>query len=55
MKRPRRLSPICSSLDECKEWADKAAALASYGKQMDDDTLFKFGTTNSAAGDATGW
>lgn len=29
----------CASIDECKEWADKAEALASYAKQADDDTL----------------
>ena len=23
----------CQQLDECKDWADKAAALASYAKQ----------------------
>lgn len=31
----------CESVDECKEWADKAAALASYAKQADDDELEK--------------
>ena len=31
----------CSANDECKEWADKAAALASYAKQADDDQLEK--------------
>jgi hypothetical protein len=29
----------CASVDECKDWADKAAALASYAKQADDVTL----------------
>lgn len=29
----------CDQIDECKEWADKAAALASYAKQADDETL----------------
>ena len=28
-------------IDECKDWADKAEALASYAKQADDDTLRK--------------
>jgi hypothetical protein len=28
-------------LDECKDWADKAAALASYAKQAEDETLMK--------------
>lgn len=32
----------CASIDECKEWADKAAALASYAKQADDKTLQKY-------------
>lgn len=31
----------CASIDECQDWADKAAALASYAKQADDDTLEK--------------
>lgn len=26
----------CVSIDECKDWADKAAALASYAKQAED-------------------
>jgi hypothetical protein len=29
----------CSSLDECQAWADKAAALASYARQANDDSL----------------
>jgi hypothetical protein len=31
----------CQGLDECKDWADKAAALASYAKQAEDETLMK--------------
>lgn len=31
----------CERVDECKDWADKAAALASYYRQADDETLFK--------------
>jgi len=31
----------CSRLDECKTWADKAAAMASYAKQSQDETLMK--------------
>lgn len=31
----------CVRVDECKDWADKAAALASYAKQADDDRLMK--------------
>lgn len=29
----------CSRIDECKDWADKAEALASYARQADDDAL----------------
>jgi hypothetical protein len=31
----------CQAIDECKDWADKAAALASYAKQADDLELEK--------------
>lgn len=31
----------CERIDECKDWADKAAALASYAKQADDPTLHR--------------
>lgn len=34
----------CVQLDECKDWADKAAALASYAKQANDDELMKMAT-----------
>jgi len=29
----------CSAVDECKDWADKAAALASYARQSEDKEL----------------
>jgi hypothetical protein len=29
----------CISIDECKDWADKASALASYAKQAGDTQL----------------
>jgi hypothetical protein len=32
----------CSRIDECQAWADKAAALASYAKQVNDETLHRF-------------
>jgi hypothetical protein len=31
----------CATVDECKDWADKSAALASYAKQANDETLMK--------------
>lgn len=37
----KRALAECASLDECKTWADKAMALASYGKQANDETLMK--------------
>jgi hypothetical protein len=30
----------CTSIDECKEWADKAAALAGYFRMAGDETAF---------------
>jgi hypothetical protein len=29
----------CTRVDECKDWADKAAAMASYARQRDDQSL----------------
>ncbi len=29
----------CDQIDECKEWSNKAAALASYARQSKDETL----------------
>ena len=34
--------------DECKDWADKAEALASYAKQAEDDTLRKMADRSQA-------
>ena len=31
----------CERIDECKDWGDKMAALASYAKQAQDETLMK--------------
>jgi len=31
----------CQNIDECKDWADKAAAIASYAKQAEDETLLR--------------
>ena len=41
-ERAKNALEACHRIDECKDWADKAAALASYAKQADDDTLHKF-------------
>jgi hypothetical protein len=32
----------CVDLDECKKWKDQAAAVASYAKQANDETLFAY-------------
>ena len=37
----REALATCQNIDECKDWADKAAALASYAKQAEDETLMK--------------
>ncbi len=31
----------CNRIDECKDWGDKAAAMASYAKQAKDKSLVK--------------
>jgi len=38
----------CNRIDECKDWSDKMAAIASYAKQADDTTLHDFATRISA-------
>jgi hypothetical protein len=35
---------ICDRIDECQNWADKAAALASYARQANDDELVRLAT-----------
>jgi len=40
-ERAKTALATCSSLDECKDWSDKAAALASYARQSKDDSLTK--------------
>jgi hypothetical protein len=31
----------CDDIDECKDWADKAAAMAAYGRMAKDETLYR--------------
>jgi hypothetical protein len=38
-ERARQALAECDRIDRCKEWADKAAALASYARQADDPQL----------------
>jgi hypothetical protein len=47
-ERAKEALRTCSSIDECKDWADKMAALASYAKQADDMTLHNLATRISA-------
>src|SRR4051794_38678196 len=35
----KRAIAECERLDECNDWADKAAAIASYARQADDTEL----------------
>ena len=34
----------CAKVDECKTWADRAEAIASYARQAADETLLKHAT-----------
>lgn len=47
-ERAKEALATCESIDECKDWADKAAALASYAKQADDQTLHRLATRISS-------
>jgi hypothetical protein len=38
-ERAKEALSRCSAIDECKDWADKTAALASYARQAKDDGL----------------
>ncbi len=38
----------CSRMDECKDWADKMAALASYARQSEDKSLMRAAVRISA-------
>jgi len=40
----KRALAECEKIDECKDWADKAAALGSYARQAKDESLFKLAT-----------
>jgi hypothetical protein len=40
-ERAKQALVECESIDECKAWADKAAALAAYGRMQEDTELEK--------------
>lgn len=40
-EQARKALTECTRVDECREWADKAAALASYARQAKDDSLLR--------------
>lgn len=40
-ERAKQALEKCSTIDECKDWTDKAAALAAYGRQAKDETLVR--------------
>lgn len=37
----KRALSVCERVDECKDWSDKAVALASYARQAKDETLLR--------------
>jgi hypothetical protein len=40
-EKAKRAIAACERIDECQDWADRAAALASYAKQSTDDSLLR--------------
>lgn len=40
-EQAKNLLAKCDKIDECKDWADKAAALGSYARMAKDETLWK--------------
>jgi hypothetical protein len=40
-EQAKTLLAKCDKIDECKDWADKAAALGSYARMSKDETLWK--------------
>ena len=43
-ERAKEALTKCSTIDECAEWKNKAAAMASYARQADDESLFQMAT-----------
>jgi hypothetical protein len=41
-QKAKRSLAKCERIDECKTWADKAGALASYAKQAQDESLMNY-------------
>ena len=37
--KQRRSIETCTTVDECRSWADKADALAAYARRINDDGL----------------
>jgi len=54
-ERAKEALARCSEIDECQDWADKAAALASYAKQAGDDELYHLALRIKIAGDPALW